>query len=106
MIIIIILLFLITPAHATINQLTGWGNQDVSILNDNLRAISSTTGIQQINILNDLSSPNSISVLNDNINMISRQLSISGLSQITGFDDKNLSVLNNDLILIEQNTGA
>jgi len=28
------------------------------------------------------------------------------LSPITGYDDNNLSILNNDLVIIGQNTGA
>ena len=104
--IFIILLIFTSPVYANINTLTGWTGQDVSLLNDNLRAIGSKTGIQQINVLNDLSSNQSISILNDNISMIGRQMSIYGLSPITSFNDTNLSVLNNDLNLIEQNTGA
>ena len=106
MIIFIILLILTSPVYASINQITGWSGQDLSVMNDNLRAISSKTGIQQINVLNDLSSNQSISVLNDNISMVGRQLSIYGLSPITAYDDNNMSVLNDDLNLIEQNTGA
>jgi hypothetical protein len=104
--IFIILIFLTSPVYANINTLTGWGGQDVSVLNDNLRAISAKTGIQQINTVTDLSSNQSISILNENISMVGRQLSIYGLSPITGYDDNNMSVLNNDLVLIEQNTGA
>jgi hypothetical protein len=104
--IFIALMFLTTPVYANINQLTGWTGQDLSLMNDNLRAVSSKTGIQQINVLNDLSSPTSMSVLNDDISLIGRQNSIYGLSPITGYDDNNMSVLNNDLVLIEQNTGA
>ena len=35
-----------------LNQITGWSGQDLSLMNDNLRAVSSKTGIQQINVLN------------------------------------------------------
>jgi len=104
--IFIALMFLTTPVYANINQLTGWTGQDLSLMNDNLRAVSSKTGIQQINVLNDLSSSTSLSVLNDDISLIGRQNSIYGLSPITGYDDNNMSVLNNDLVLIEKNTGA
>jgi hypothetical protein len=38
--------------------------------------------------------------------MVGRQLSIKGLSPITGYNDTNLSVLNDDLAIIGQNTGA
>ena len=106
MIIFIILLIFTSPSYANINQITGWSGQDLSLMNDNLRAVSSKTGIQQINVLNDLSSSTSLSVLNDDISLIGRQNSIYGLSPITGYDDNNMSVLNNDLVLIEQNTGA
>ena len=88
------------------NTLTGWDGGNLSSLNDNLRQISSKTGLQQISILNDLSSSTSLSVLNENIALIGRQLSIPGLSAITGYTDTNLSVLNYDLALIGQNTGA
>ena len=104
--IFIILLMLSSPAWGSINQITGWSGQDVSVINDDLRSISSKTGIQQINVLNDLSSNQSLSVLNDNISLVGRQLSIYGLSPITGYDDVNLSVINDDLVIIEQNTGA
>ena len=104
--IFIIFLMLTSPAWGSINQITGWSGQDLSVMNDNLRAVSSKTGIQQINVLNDLSSSTSLSVLNDDISLIGRQNSIYGLSPITGYDDNNMSVLNNDLVLIEQNTGA
>ena len=106
MIIFIILLIFTSPSYANINQITGWSGQDLSLMNDNLRAVSSKTGIQQIDVLNDLSSSTSMSVLNDDIALIGRQNSIYGLSPITGYDDNNMSVLNNDLVLIEQNTGA
>ena len=102
----IIFLILTSPVYANINQITGWTGQDLSVMNDNLRAVSSKTGIQQINVLNDLSSSTSMSVLNDDIALIGRQNNIYGLSPITGYDDNNMSVLNNDLVLIEQNTGA
>ena len=106
MIIFIILLIFTSPSYANINQITGWSGQDVSLMNDNLRAISSKTGIQQINTVTDLSSNQSLSVLNDNISLVGRQLSIYGLSPITVYDDNNLSILNNDLVIIGQNTGA
>ena len=102
----IIFLILTSPVYANINSITGWGGQDLSVINEDLRAISSKTGIQQINTLNDLSSNQSISILNENISMVGRQLSIYGLSPITGYDDNNLSVLNDDLAIIGQNTGA
>ena len=104
--IFIIFIMLTSPAWASINQITDWGGQSLSVMNDNLRAVSSKTGIQQINVLNDLSSSTSLSVLNDDISLIGRQNSIYGLSPITGYDDNNMSVLNDDLNLIEQNTGA
>ena len=97
---------LTTPAWANINSITDWNGQSVSVINDNLRAISSKTGIQQINTINDLSSPTSISILNEDIALIGRQNSIVGLSPITGYNDANLSVLNDDLAIIGQNTGA
>jgi len=106
MIIFIIFLMLTSPAWGSINQITDWGGQSLSVMNDNLRAVSSKTGIQQINVLNDLSSNQSMSVLNDDIALIGRQNSIYGLSPITGYDDNNLSILNNDLVIIGQNTGA
>ena len=106
MILFIILIFITSPAYATINQITGWTGQDLSVMNDNLRAVSSKTGIQQINVLNDLSSSTSLSVLNDDIALIGRQNSIYGLSPITAYNDNNLSVLNDDLAIIDQNTGA
>ena len=102
----IIFIILTSPVYANINSITDWGGQSLSVMNDNLRAVSSKTGIQQINVLNDLSSSTSMSVLNDDIALIGRQNSIYGLSPITGYDDNNMSVLNNDLVLIEQNTGA
>jgi hypothetical protein len=102
----IIFLILTSPVYANINQITGWTGQDLSVMNDNLRAISSKTGIQQINTVTDLSSNQSLSVLNENISMVGRQLSIYGLSPITGYDDSNLSVLNDDLLIIGRNTGA
>jgi hypothetical protein len=102
----IIFIILTSPAYANINSITGWGGQDLSVINENLRSISSKTGIQQINTLNDLSSSQSMSVLNDNISLIGRQLSIYGLSPITAYNDSNLSVLNDDLAAIGQNTGA
>jgi hypothetical protein len=104
--IFIILIFLTSPVYANINSITGWGGQDLSVVNEVLRAISSKTGIQQINTLTDLSSTQSISILNENISMIGRQLSIYGLSPITAYNDNNLSVLNDDLAIIGQNTGA
>ena len=104
--IFIIFLMLTSPAWGSINQITGWSGQDLSVMNDNLRAVSSKTGIQQINVLNDLSSSTSLSVLNDDISLIGRQNSIYGLSPITGYDDSNLSVLNDDLLIIGRNTGA
>ena len=106
MIIFIIFIMLTSPAWGSINQITDWGGQSLSVMNDNLRAVSSKTGIQQINVLNDLSSSTSLSVLNDDISLIGRQNSIYGLSPITGYDDNNLSVLNDDLSIISQNTGA
>ena len=106
MIIFIIFIMLTSPAWGSINQITDWGGQSLSVMNDNLRAVSSKTGIQQINVLNDLSSSTSMSVLNDDIALIGRQNSIYGLSPITGYDDNNLSILNNDLVIIGQNTGA
>ena len=102
----IIFIILTSPVYANINSITDWGGQSLSVMNDNLRAISSKTGIQQINTVTDLSSNQSLSVLNDNISLVGRQLSIYGLSPITGYDDNNMSVLNDDLNLIEQNTGA
>jgi hypothetical protein len=102
----IIFIILTSPVYANINSITDWGGQSLSVMNDNLRAVSSKTGIQQINTLTDLSSTQSISILNENIAVIGRQLSIYGLSPITAYNDNNLSVLNDDLVIIGQNTGA
>lgn len=99
-------LILTGKGFAKINTITGWDGMSLSILNDDFRQMSSTSGLQKINTMNDLSSSASLSVLNDDLVLISRELSLPEMSTLTAFDDTNLSVLNNDLQYISQNLGS
>lgn len=102
-----ILIFIMTSSgFAQINTLTGWDGMNLSVLNDDLRKMSETSGLQKINTINDFSSGTSISVLNDDLVLIGRQLSIPQMSAVTGFDDTNLTVLNDDLQFISQALGG
>ena len=83
---IIFILIFTSASYASINTLTGWDGMNISVMNDNLRAISSKTGIQQINTINDLSNGTSLSVINENLALVGRQLSIPSLNAITGYE--------------------
>lgn len=101
---LIFIIILTRPCFA-LNTLSGWEGMNLSVLNDDLRRISGTTGLQSINTVNDLKSETSITVLNDDLSLISRQLSIERVDAITGFNDINLTVINNDLQYIGQTLG-
>lgn len=103
---LIFILILTGSSLAQINTLSGWDGMNLSVLNDDLREMSSKSGIQKINTINDLSSAISLSVLNNNLATVGRQLSVPQVSALTGFDDVNLTVLNNDLEYINQTLGA